>query len=200
MTAGDRQLVRDAIAAYFGGNLQTEDAGIYFQGGPLSAYGLGTAYPYKIKGGAPDPYYTAGQPEGNNWGAVLTVALGRQNIVREAMGGKTSGWRQRHYEARLSLDVLSYEPHLETAEAGTDDLIDALLGLIYADRTLGTTGGIYNTLANGRLIQQAGEDGPNGTLRGIEIGEADWETVDAERGKGRGGVAISFDVMTVIAA
>lgn len=196
MTAGDRQLVRDAIAAYFGGNLQTEDAGIYFQGGPLSAYGLGTAFPYLIKKGAPDAYYTAGQPEGNNWGAVLTVALGRQDVIREAMGGKTSGWRQRHYLARCSLDVLSYEPHLETAEAGTDDLIDAFLALIYADRTLGTTSSLYPT---GRLITQAGEDGPNGTVRGIEIGEATWEVED-DRGKGRGGLEISFDVMTMIAA
>ena len=62
--AGDRQLVREAVAAYFGGTLQTADAGIYFQGGPLSAAGLGTAFPYKIKRGAPDSYYTLGEADG----------------------------------------------------------------------------------------------------------------------------------------
>lgn len=198
MSAGDRRLVREAIAAYFGGLENTQDAGIYYQGGPLAILGLGTAYPYLVKG-APDEHYTAGEASGFGWGTVLTVALGEQRIIREAMGGKTSGWRQRHYLARCLLDTISYEAHLETAEAGVDDLIDALLAMIYADRTLGTTGGIYDSIANGRLIQQAGEDGPNGTVRGIGIGEAEW-TVGGDRGKGRGGVAITFDVMTVIAA
>lgn len=194
MTAGDRRLVRQAVAAYFGGQLQTTDAGIYYQGGPLSSLGLGTAYPYKIKQGAPDVYYTLGEQPGTGWGAVLTVSLATERITRLAEGGKTSGWRARHYTTVCSFDVISYEPHLETAEAAFDDLVDAFLGLIYADRTLGTTGGIYDSIANGRLIQQAGE-----WTTGIDVGAPVW-IVEGDRGRGEGGLDITFDCLTMIAA
>lgn len=191
MTAGDRQLVREAVAAYFGGALETEDAGIYFQGGPLTASGLGTAYPYKIKKGAPDQYYTAGQPAGTAWGAVLTVSLGQARIDRMAMGGPVSGWRARHYQVACALDVISYEPHLETTEAGVDNLVDQFLGLIYADRTLGTTSNTYPT---GRLITEAGEG-----RTGITVGAADWQ-VETDRGRGEGGLLIEFEALTMVEA
>lgn len=191
MTAGDRRLVREAVAAYFGGSQQTADAGIYYQGGPLASAGLGTAYPYLIKGGAPDAYYTVGEPAGTGWGAVLTVRLGSQRITREAMGGQTSGWRQRRYQAICNLEVISYLPHTETAEAAFDDLVDAFVGLIYADRTLGTTSNTYPT---GRLITQAGE-----SPRGIDIGDMEWQ-VDPDRGRSEGGLSIQFDCDTFIAA
>lgn len=190
--AGDRQLVREAVAAYFGGTQSTADGGIYYQNGPLSSAGLGTAYPYLVKGGAPDSYYTLGEPDGTGWGAVLTVRLRPERITRSAYGGATSGWRERHYTTVCDLDVISYEPHLETAEAGLDDLIDALLGLIYADRTLGTTNNAYPT---GRLITQAGEG-----REGITVGALDDWTVDPDRGRGRGGTEITFDVLTMVEA
>lgn len=190
MTAGDRRLVREAVASYFGGTENTADAGIYYQDGPLTSAGLGTAYPYLIKG-APDQYYTLGQPAGTGWGAVLTVSLAGQKITRAAMGGQTSGWRMRRYTVRCALGVISYEPHLETAEAATDDLVDAFIALIYADRTLGTTSNAYPT---GRLITQAGE-----APAGIEVSAPDWQ-VDEERGRGEGGLAITFDCDTFIAA
>jgi hypothetical protein len=189
MSAGDRRLVREAVAAYFGGTLETADAGIYYQGGPLATAGLGTAYPYKIKKGAPDSYYTAGSSLG--WGAVLSVSLGQQRVKRDAMGGPVSGWRQRDYTVRCSLDVISYEAHLETAEAGVDDLVDGLLDLIYADRTLGTTNDSYPT---GRLITQAGE-----APAGIGVGEAAW-SVEPDRGRGGGGLDITFTAMTMVEA
>lgn len=194
MTAGDRQLVREAVAAYFGGTLQTADAGVYYQGGPLAAAGLGTAFPYKIKSGAPDEFYTLGEAAGTGWGAVLTVNIGPVLISRRkerggAMGGATSGWRGRWYTTRCDFEVLSYEPHLETAELGVDNLLDAFLALIYADRTLGTTNSSYPT---GRLITQAGE--PD-----ITVGEpGPWEVL--ERGRARGGIAVTFDCLTMIAA
>lgn len=193
MTAGDRRLVREAVAAYFGGTQSTTDAGIYFQGGPLSALGLGTAYPYKIKKGAPDVYYTQGEADGTGWGAVLTVALAPTRIIRDSMGGQASGWRERHYTTVCSFDVISYEPHLETAEAAFDDLLDAFLGLIYADRTLGTTNAVLYPVT-GRLITQAGEG-----RQGIAVGTPEW-AVEDDRGRGRGGVDVTFDVLTMVAA
>ena len=192
--SGDRQLVRQAVAQYFGGTLVTADAGICYQGGPLVSSNLGTAFPYKIKKGAPDQYYTEGMAAGAGWGAVMTVTLGPVKIARRpdgAMGGPTSGWRSRHYTTRCSFEVISYEPHLETAEAGLDNLVDAWLDLFYLDRTLGTTSNIYPT---GRLITQAGEGAP-----GIVIGEpGEWNVI--ERGKAVGGIAVTFDCLTMVEA
>jgi len=184
--SGDRQLVREAVAAYFGGTLETADAGIYYQSGPLTSLGLGTAFPYKVKASAPDSFYTFGQAAGVSWGAVLTVRLRPQKITRTAIAGKTTGWRQRRYTTLCDLEVLSYEPHLETAEEGLDNLVDGLIDLIYADRTLGTTDAdLYPT---GRLITQAGE-----MPGGIEVGEAEFVSDGQTRGKARGGIEITFD-------
>lgn len=188
MTAGDRQLVRSAVAAYFGGTLQTSDAGICYQGGPLASQGLGTAFPYLIKGGAPDTYYTLGEPDGTSWGAVMTVHLGQVRNTRDSYGGATSGYRKRLYTVTCSLDVISYAAHLEGAEAPLDDLVNGIDALIYADRTLGTT------TANSILIIEAGE-GRNGIVHG----EPQW-TVDADRGRGRGGMDYTFDVLTMVEA
>ena len=192
--SGDRQLLREAVAAYFGGTLVTADAGICYQGGSLVSSGLGTAYPYKIKSGAPDQYYTAGMAAGAAWGAVMTVSIGPVKIARRpdgAMGGPTSGWRSRHYTTRCSFEAISEFPHLETAEEALDNLIDAWLDLFYLDRTLGTTSNIYPT---GRLITQAGEGAP-----GIVIGEpGEWNVI--ERGKAVGGIAVTFDCLTMVEA
>jgi hypothetical protein len=197
--SGDRQLVRQAVAAYFGGTLETADAGIYYQNGPLVADGLGTTFPYKIKKGAPDTYYTQGMAAGTGWGAVMTVSIGPVKIARVkggdgAMGGPTSGWRSRHYTTRCDFEVLSYEPHLETAEAGLDNLIDAWLSLFYLDRTLGTTNAELYGAQGGRLIMQAGEGQP-----GISVGEpGEWDVQD--RGKAVGGIAVTFDCLTMVEA
>jgi hypothetical protein len=188
---GDRQLVREAIASYFGGTLQTSDAGIYYQGGSLTSLGLGTAFPYKVKPGAPDTFYTEGQSSGTGWGAVLTVNLQPVTIRRQAMGGKASGFRMRRYMAVCNIEVISYAPHLETAEQGLDNLVDGLINLIYADRTLGSTNpALYPNppYFGGRLIEQAGE-GPNAVL---DIGESEF-TVDEDRGRARGGIAVTFN-------
>lgn len=190
--AGDRQLVREAIAAYFGGTLQTADAGIYYQNGPLTAFGLGTAFPYKVKEGAPDGFYTEGMDSGVQWGAVLTVGLQPVTIRRKAIAGKVSGFRMRRYMAVLSYEVLSWAPHLETAEQGLDNLIDASISLLYADRTLGSTNALLYPnppYFGNRLIEQAGE-GPDAVL---DTGEPEF-TVDADRGKAKGGITLTFNV------
>lgn len=190
--AGDRQLVREAIAAYFGGTLQTADAGVYYQNGPLVGAGLGTAFPYKVKGGAPDEFYTEGMESGVQWGAVLTVNLGTATIRRKAVAGKVSGFRMRRYMAVCSFEVLSYAPHLETAEQGLDNLVDAFISLIYADRTLGSTNpALYPNppYFGNRLIEQAGE-GPDAVL---DTGEPEF-TVEPDRGRARGGITVTFNV------
>lgn len=194
---GDRQNVRQAIAAYFGGAQCVDDAGIYYQGGPLTPYGLGTAYPYLIKGGPPDAYFTAGQPEGTGFGAIMSVYLEQVPIRRIAISGPTSGWRARTYRVRCSFEVISYQQHLETAEAAFDTLLDQWLLLLYADRTLGTTSNVLYPnppYFGNRLIQQAGE-GPFGLL----VDEAGWD-VDGDRGRGEGGITITFDAETVVMA
>lgn len=193
--SGDRQLVRNAVASYFGGTLQTADAGVYYQGGSLSPLGLGTAYPYPIKTAAPDGFYTIGVPAGFGWGAVLTVRLGETRIGRKAMGGPHSGWRLRRYEAICDIEVISQEPHLETAEAGLDDLVDALIALIYADHTLGTTNAaLYPNppYFGNRLIEQAAE-GEFGET-GITVGEMAFMPPETRGGHARGGIAVSFNV------
>lgn len=196
--SGDRQLVREAIAAYFGGTLQTADAGVYYQNGPLTSAGLGTAFPYKVKGGAPDQFYTEGMEAGAQWGAVLTVGLSPVTIRRKAIAGKVSGFRMRRYMAVCSIEVLSRAPHLETAEQGLDNLVDALIGLIYADRTLGSTNpALYPNppYFGNRLIEQAGE-GPDCVL---DTGEPEF-TVDADRGEAKGGITVTFNVDNFVMA
>lgn len=190
--AGDRQLVRRAVAAYFGGSLVTVDQGICYQGGPLASAGLGTTFPYLVKGGAPDTYYTLGEAPGAGWGAVLTVALGVVTL-RDSYGGATSGWRARRYRITCSLDVISYAEHLEEAEAPLDDLLNSMDALIYADRTLGTTSAAY-AAQGGRLIIQAGEK-----PYGIVHGAPQW-SVEGDRGRGRGGIDYEFEVLTMVAA
>jgi hypothetical protein len=193
--AGDRQLVRNAVAAYFGGTLVTADAGTCYQGGPLVSSGLGTAYPYQVKG-VPDPYYFTGMPAGTQWGTVMGLRADR-DTTRDSYGGATSGWRKRYYTITCELVVISQAPHVETAGAGLDDLIDAMHALIYADRTLGTTGGIYDSLANGRLIQQAGEN-----PYGIKDSTPVWAPVKTgdEHSRWFGEGVLSFQALTMVAA
>lgn len=193
---GDRQNVRQAIAAYFGGAQCWFDAGTYYQGGALTPYGLGTTYPYLIKG-APDEYFTAGQAPGTGWGAIMSVHLADVPISRIAIAGPTSGYRSRTYRVRCVFEVISYQPHLETTEAGFDTLIDQWLDLLYADRTLGTSSStLYPDppYFGNRLIQEAGE-----RPYGLQVGEAGWD-VDTDRGRAEGGLEITFDAYTVVMA
>jgi hypothetical protein len=201
--SGDRHLVREAIAAYFGGTRETTDAGEYYQGGPLAAAGLSTAWPFPPKAPIANQLFTSGAPAGFGWGAVLLVQLPGQVIRRRpegGMGGPTSGWRGRIYTVTCELLVISYEPHAETAEAGLDDLLDAMSGLIYADRTLGTTSAVLYPLT-GRLITEAGEG-----AEGIRVTAEPFEpATDSngepdKRGKYLGYATYTFEALTMVAA
>jgi hypothetical protein len=192
VSAGDRQLVREAIAAYFGGVRETSDAGIYYAGGPLTAAGLGSAWPFPPKS-LPDKLFTLGEAAGSAWGAVMLVQSPRRLTTRRpdgAMGGPTSGWRGRRYTVTCEILAVSYEPHLEVAEAGYDDLLDTLEGLVYADRSLGTTS------PAGRLITQAGE-GPEGIVTSPEPFAPLGTDV---RGKYGGYGTLTFSALTMVQA
>jgi len=191
--AGDRQLVRLAVAAYFGGTQVTTDAEVKFQGGPLTAYGLGTAYPYSVRHG-PDTDYTAGQPPGQNWGCVMSTTRVRRVTTRDSYGGATSGWRARHYTITCEIGLICELEHIEVAGAGLDDLIDALFSLIYADRTLGTTSSAY-AAQGGRLIMQAGEG-----HTGITDETDKFAALDPDKGRYAAQATVTFDALTMVAA
>ncbi len=164
-----RQLLKRAIASYFGGTEQTaaEGLGIYYQGGPLAAQGLITAFPYQAKG-IPDSFYFTTQ--GTAAGCVMTIQLPLDRITRQALGGPVSGWRDVETPVICHLWMQSHYPHMEQAETFMDDLIEAFTELIYADRTLGTTNaGLYPNppYPNNRLIEEAGEK-PFGIRRVME--------------------------------
>jgi len=182
---GDRQLVRNAVAAYFGGALVTTDAGVAYQGGPLAGYGLGTSYPYAPKG-VPDQYYFEGRGAGAGWGAVMGITRSRKLTSRKrggGMGGPASGYRNRFYAIVCTFVVISQEPHLETAEAGLDDLLDQAEALIYASRNLNTiNAGLY----------------PNPPYAGNRLPFA--PDPGAERGRYIGAGTLSFEAVTTIAA
>lgn len=137
--AGDRQLVRLAVAQFFGG-AQVTDGEVKFQGGPLSAYGLGTAYPYSVRH-APDTDYTAGMPSGQNWGCVLSTTKISRVTTLDSYGGPNSGIWLRKYAITCDIALICELEHIEVAGAGLDDLLDAAISLVFADRTLGTQGG-----------------------------------------------------------
>jgi hypothetical protein len=196
MTAGDRQNVRQAVAAYFGGAQVPDDAGDYFQGGPLTPYGLGTAYPYLIKGAPPDPYFTLGQAPGAAFGAVMAVKLQQVPVRRIAIGGPTSGWRQKTFRVYCGLFCLSTFPHLEQAEQALDTLVGQWEALLYLDRTLGTSNNpLYPNppYFGNRLIQEAGER-PYGYVTGDS---GDWSDAD-DRGRSWGGISITFDAVVTV--
>lgn len=192
--AGERQQVRTAIAAYFGGWLVAADAGICYQNGPLASSGLGTAYPYAPKG-IPDSYFfgaPGSEAAGRGYGMILGIGAVQRDTDRMGWGGATSGWRRRDYTITCELEMISQLPHIETAAAALDDLIDAIHALIYADRTLGTTNaGLYPV--SGRLITQAGEK-----PYGIRDETTELVPVDADRGRYWGSAKLSFTAVTMV--
>jgi hypothetical protein len=189
--AGERQQVRRAVASYFGGSLVTSDAGICYQNGPLTGYGLGTAYPYSVKG-VPDAYYTAGMPSGTNWGCVLSTTRVTRTNTRDSYGGKTSGFRARKYRITCEIALICELPHIEVAGAGLDDLIDQVHALIAADRTLGTT----NQATGQRLIIQAGEG--KGAGEGIEDATDKFECIDKDKGRYAAEATVTFTALTMV--
>lgn len=193
---GYRQLVKRAVAQYFGGAEQVgaEALGIYYGQGPLVNNGLNNAWPYQAKG-VPDILYfgsggvAGGEIPGESFGAILLVELGRNKITRQALGGPVSGWREIETPVLCHLDMQSTFTYAEQAETAADDLVEAFIELIYLDRTLGTTGG-YPTYPDTRLIVEAGEK-PYGIESELLPGY-----VDEDRGRVVFEAEVQFNVST----
>lgn len=154
-----RQLLKRAVAAYFGGAEQValEGLGIYYTNGPLYTTGLTTAWPYQPKR-VPDPLFFS--LAGSAAGAILTVELGQNLLTRQALAGPVSGWRDMETPVVCHLFAQSTYPHAEQAETFMDDLIEAFVELIFLDRTLGTTNPVLYPnppWPDNRLIVEAGE-------------------------------------------
>lgn len=182
--AGDRQLVRLAVAAFFGGSL-VGDGETKFQDGPLLSYGLGTAYPYSVRH-APDTDYTAGMPAGQNWGCVLSTTRVRRVTNLDSYGGPSSGIWLRKYAITCEIGLICELQHIEVAGAGLDDLIDQMLSMIFADRTLGTNSG-----SGGVKILTAGTDKTAITDETDRLQE-----IDPKKGRYAGMASITFQALT----
>src|SRR5277367_2604433 len=157
MAPGYRQLVKRAIASYFGGAEQValEGLGIYYSNGPLYTQGLTTAWPYQAKRVPDELFYSLA---GQSAGCIMTVQLLENAITRQALGGPVSGWRDIETPVVCHLFMQSTYQHAEQAETFLEDLVESLIELIYLDRTLGTTNPVlYPTYPDTRLIVEAGE-------------------------------------------
>lgn len=195
------QQVKRAIAQYFGGAEQValEGQGIYYSQGPLWTLGLTSSWPYQPKG-IPDSLWF-GQ-KGQAFGAILGVELDEDEMIRQALGGPVSGWRDLTVPAICHIWSMSTFPHAEQTETAMDDLIGpvppgsgliSLTDLIFADRTLGSTNPVlYPTYPDNRLIIEAGEK-PYGIHKHVDPAE---EGVGARAGRVLMHAEVRFNVTT----
>lgn len=174
-----RQAVRTGMATYFGGTLVSSDRS--WQNGPLTASGLGAVKAY-IGKGVPDSDYVAGMAAGRGMGAIALIQLAQSHRFRQAFGGGTAqnvatGWKQETFTVTLHLYHIAEQPHVEDAEADLEALIQAVITLIEADRTLGQT------------VVQAGE-GLQGIDSAMDVPEIN------QRGRARTYATVTFAVET----
>lgn len=116
--------------------------------------GIGTVFPSPPKiARSSDAYENL--PAGTPSGSVLFVEVLQVNEKRLAAGGPVSGTKESRYILRLHLLFRSRQQLAEKAMDDHDDQVEAILGRLRADRTLGTNG----------TVLQYGQDGG-----GISIG------------------------------
>ena len=176
-----REAVRRGIAEFFGGPLDmTDPAAQVYRPGPLLVNGLATVRAYWEKRIEVADYTTGLDPD-RGMGAVVWVQLGTVTETRAAMGGATSGLRNRTYQVVLHVYHYGTYPRPEVAQGDVDQLIDALIDLIHGDRTLGDT------------VMQAGE-----SARGI-VSAADLPTY-TEGNTSFIRASVSFDATVYIQA
>jgi hypothetical protein len=149
-----RKIVRDGIAAYFGGTYQAQFR--CWQNGALVSSGLGTvrkAFPKRVN----DNDYFAGMPAGRNMGAFMVVEIGFDRESRDGIAGApvldgqgniiAGGIKRDLYRVTLNVFHLSFKQLAEDAQDDVDQLVEAIKQRIRIDRTLGMFG----------IITQAGE-------------------------------------------
>jgi hypothetical protein len=175
-----RQAVRLGMAEYFGGTEVVDDRS--WQNGPLTTYGLGAVKAYIAKG-IPDSDYVANMNPGRAMGAIAQIQLEHSHRWRTAFGGATAqnvatGWKQEDFTVTLHLFHLAEQPHVEDAELDLETLIEQIIQLIEADRTLGG------------CVVQAGEG-----VFGIDSGIPAVPAVEA-RGRSRTYAYVTFQVVT----
>ena len=130
-----RRDVRTGIATYFGGSTYDAVSRIY-RPTPLAAAGLAGVRLYFAKR-VPDSDYTFGLAEGRAMGTLMVLHLPNENETRIAIQGATAGIKRQTYSIELHLYHLAQTQHSEDAQADFDDVLDAIVEHIRADRTLG---------------------------------------------------------------
>jgi len=81
----------------------------------------------------------ANVPAGTPSGAVVYVEVFKSTETRLAFGGPTAGKKKITHDLRLHVLVRSTQLAAEDAMDDHDTIVEALLELLRADRTLGTT-------------------------------------------------------------
>jgi hypothetical protein len=177
MTTTSRTIVRQGIAAYFGGTFNTNMRA--YQNGPLVSYGLCTVRAGYPKGlNQKDAF--AGAAAGVMSGAFMVVDIGDDLEVRQGNAGSpvvvsnqivAGGIKQDNYQVSLDTFCISTEKYGEDAQLATDALIEAMKQLIRVDRTLG---GICMDAGETRAgirtkLNHSGLDENNRTLTNIII-------------------------------
>lgn len=129
-----RETVRRGIATYFGGPLDlTDPAASVYRPGRLLDYGLSTVRAYAGRARTPETDYTAGLDPARGMGARMVVALPTVTERRVSLGG----WKALTFQVTLGVTHLGTVPHPELAQDDLDELLEAVVGLVRADPTLG---------------------------------------------------------------
>jgi hypothetical protein len=81
--------------------------------------------------------YFLGMPTATRTGCQMVVTIYHQEEFRIALGGPTSGQKQRNFEVDLACYIRSRTPHAEDAQDDVYALQDAILARMRQDRTLG---------------------------------------------------------------
>lgn len=143
------QTALDGICRYFGGLY--DDTSHTYRSSPIP--GVGVVRRAFAKADDHQDYFT-GQPPGARTGCQMIVTIYRSHEFRVALGGATSGTKQRNFDVELGCFIRSRTPHAEDAQDDVYALQDAIVEYIRLDRTLG--GAVFQA---GEHIERAQNDG-----------------------------------------
>jgi hypothetical protein len=135
--ATTRRDIRTGVAQFFGGATYDAAARIY-RPTPLLASGLAGVRPYWTTR-FEDRDFLAGLAADRKMGAVMSVHIANDSERRIALGGPVGGFKSRPLQLELWVWHYARTAVIEDAQADLDDLLDAIVGRIHGDRTLGDT-------------------------------------------------------------